>query len=113
MEVPFPLKENEICNGLQTFVIIGILETFIQEFEYEMSQFRQDLDFKNGHINSLAGKLNCLRLESERLQAQISSNHVIDAEIEKNIRTLKENMEMKCFKWKEELEEERATIRDN
>ena len=59
------LKENEICNGSQTSVIIGILETFIQEFEYEMSQFRKDLDFKNGHVNSLAGKLNCPRLESE------------------------------------------------
>ena len=65
MEVPFSVKENEICNGLQNSVIIGILETFIQEFEYEMWQFRQDLDFKNGHVNSLAGKLNCLTLESE------------------------------------------------
>lgn len=107
------LKENEICNGLQTSVIIGILETFIQEFEYQMSQFRQDLDFKNGQINSLAGKLNCLRLESERLQAQISSNHVIDAEIQNNLSTLRANMEMQCSKLKEELEDERATIRDN
>ena len=83
------LKENEICNGLQNSVIVGILETFIQEFEYEMSQFRQDLDFKNGHVNSLAGKLNCLMLESETQQAQISRNHVIDAEIENNLSTLK------------------------
>lgn len=107
------LEENEIFNGLQSSIIVGILETFIQEFEYQMSQFRQDLDFKNGNINSLAGKLDCLRLECERLQAQISSNHVIDAEIENNLSTLKATMQIQCSKLKEELEGERATIRDN
>lgn len=107
------LEENEIYNGLQTSVIVGILETFIQEFEYQMSQFRQDLDCKDGHINSLATKLDCLGLECERLQAQISSNHVIEAEIENNLSTLKATMEIQCSKLKEELKEERATITDN
>lgn len=106
-------EENEIYNGLQASVIVGILETFIQEFEYQMSQFRQDLDFKNGHIDSLATKLDCLGLECERLQAQISSNHVIEAEIENNLSTLKATMEIQCSKMKEELKEERAIITDN
>lgn len=107
------VEENEINNGLQTTVIVGLLETFIQEFEYQMSQFRQDLDFKNGHIDSLATKLDCLGLECERLQAQISSNHVIEAEIENNLSTLKATMEIQCSKMKEELKEERAIITDN
>eukprot|EP01018_Ginkgo_biloba_P031094 Gb_05905 [translate_table: standard] len=107
------LEESKVCNELQTSVIVGILETFIQESEHQSLLFRQYLDSKDKQISSLACMVDCKRLECERLQSQISSNHVIDAEIENNLSTLKAAMEMQCSKLKEDLEEERKRIRDD
>ncbi|GLJ53024.1 hypothetical protein SUGI_1129300 [Cryptomeria japonica] len=107
------LKEIEVANALQTSVIVGVLDSSIQELQNQISKNIQDLGTRDEQINSLTSILNCLKQECESLKAQISSNHVIDAEIENNLSTLKVTMENQCTRLKQDVEEERARVRDD
>ncbi|KAH9288243.1 hypothetical protein KI387_032360, partial [Taxus chinensis] len=107
------LKENEVSNELQTSVILSVLESSIQELQYQISQYIEDLGFRDEQITSLTCMLNHLKQDCESLQSQISSNHVIDAEIENNLSTLKATMENQCTRLKQDLEEERARGSDD